>query len=333
MVQLTIYGLLCYMVISNLGGLVMVEKTPIQTRLFDNSLDIESDPSGKPVFQHAIFCQTCLPYRKPDPSTRHWERSNGNSKLIVSAGDMYNPKTGKLEPVGLPYGPKARLIQSFFDTEAVKSQSQVINVESSLSAFVRRIDLAKNGRNIKTVREQLQRLTVCRMHIILNKDDYLFQQDQKVVKNFSFWQHTDIDKDKQKELFESTSFEKVTLDSDYFNHLLLHAVPLDERALKSLSHNCLALDIYKWLAHRLHRVSDSRGQLVPWVCIKEQFGHGYTGAMSQFRRNFTPTLKTVLTQYPAAKLEVTGGGLKLFNSRPPISKTLISVPDLPYHAE
>jgi len=33
-----------------------------------------------------------------------------------------------------------------------------------------------------------------------------------------------------------------------------HAVPLDERALAGLAHSSLALDIYAWLAQRLHRV-------------------------------------------------------------------------------
>lgn len=301
-------------------------KTPIQTRLFDTGLEIDADPIGKPIFQHAIFCQTGLPYRKPAPDIRQWERANGHSKLIVSAGEMYNPRSGKLESVGLPYGPKARLIQSFFDTEAVKNQDPVINVEKSLSAFVRRMELARNGRNVKIVREQLQRLNVCRMHIILNQDDYLFQQDQKVIKNFTFWNHAHSPDDDQKELFETTSFETVTLDSDYFQHLLEHAVPLDERALRALSHNCMALDTYKWLAHRLHRVNKLNGQLVPWYHIKEQFGQGYNGPMAQFRRKYLSTLKSVLTQYPGAKLEANSKGILLFNSPPPIAKTVVGLP-------
>tara|TARA_R110001592_G_scaffold99686_1_gene283829 strand:- start:5307 stop:6236 length:930 start_codon:yes stop_codon:yes gene_type:complete len=302
----------------------MEERTPVQARLFDFGMEIATEETTSPVFQHAIFCQTCLPYRKPPEDIRRWTRTNGNSKLIVTAGEIFNPRTEELEPVSLPYGSKARLIQTFFDTEAVKNQSPVIEVEKSLSAFVRRMDLAKNGRNVATVKEQLMCLSACRMHIILNNDEHLFQQEQKVIKNFSFWSNKSTTEE-QSDFFPSARADTVELDSDYFKHLLLHAVPLDERALKALSHSPSGLDIYTWLAHRLHRVNNPKGQLVPWVSIREQFGLGYTGKMSQFRRKFTQTLKMVLTQYPSAKLDETPGGLLLFNSKPPISRRLVSV--------
>jgi len=44
------------------------------------------------------------------------------------------------------------------------------------------------------------------------------------------------------------------LNHQYFDSPQKHAVPLDERALAALSHSAMALDIYAWLAQRLHRV-------------------------------------------------------------------------------
>lgn len=52
----------------------------------------------------------------------------------------------------------------------------------------------------------------------------------------------------------------IHLNGKYFASLKKHAVPLDERALAALSHSAMALDIYAWLAQRLHRVPRGRPQ-------------------------------------------------------------------------
>ena len=55
----------------------------------------------------------------------------------------------------------------------------------------------------------------------------------------------------QRVLWPST----VTLSADYFASLQQHAVPLDPRAIAALAGSALALDVYVWLAQRLHRIS------------------------------------------------------------------------------
>src|SRR3954453_12414128 len=79
------------------------------------------------------------------------------------------------------------------------------------------------------------------------------------------------------------SYLKLSLD--YYHSLLKHAVPLDERAIAALAHSAVALDIYCWLAQRLHRVLPGKPQLVTWVNLQEQFGQGYT-RIRKFREFF-----------------------------------------------
>lgn len=56
-------------------------------------------------------------------------------------------KTGQWEKVGLPYGPKARLIISHLNSEAIRTGTPEINVECSLTAFIRSIqDPTKSGK-------------------------------------------------------------------------------------------------------------------------------------------------------------------------------------------
>ena len=101
-----------------------------------------------------------------------------------------------------------------------------------------------------------------------------------------------------------------------------HAVPLDERAVAALAHSALALDIYTWLAQRLHRVPNGRGQFAPWPAIHEQFGGGYQ-QIRQFRGFFLKQLRAVQTQYPQARIEADETGVRLRNSPPPVPPRLL----------
>jgi hypothetical protein len=101
-----------------------------------------------------------------------------------------------------------------------------------------------------------------------------------------------------------------------------HAVPLNETAVARLSHNAMALDVYTWLAQRLHRIEEGKTVLVPWTSLWEQFGHGYE-RLRDFRRVFRHTLRQVKVVYPEAKFELTQGGMTLRASRSPIGKRLL----------
>ena len=111
---------------------------------------------------------------------------------------------------------------------------------------------------------------------------------------------------------------------DYFLSLQRHAVPLDERAVAALAHSAMGLDIYAWLAQRLHRIDPARPAFIPWAALKDQFGQGY-GRMNNFKRVFRHTLDMVLTQYRAARLDLDGHGMTLRASPPPVRKRLAVV--------
>jgi hypothetical protein len=83
----------------------------------------------------------------------------------------------------------------------------------------------------------------------------------------------------------------------------------------------MALDIYAWLAQRLHRIDLHQPAFVAWAALKQQFGPDY-GRMVDFKRAFRTALQQVLIRYQAARVEMDGGGgLRLHNSPPPVTKT------------
>lgn len=283
----------------------------IEQRLVRSAVEIEAEDPDSILYQHTVFCQTGLPYRDPGSGRRDWERTNGNVRLRVEAGSALNPETGEWVQLGLPYGPKPRLILAYLNREALIHGSPEIEVDASLTAFVKSLlRYDPNGKEIRLLKDQLARLAASLLRMGVIRDGRTVQVEAKVVSAFDLWMPKDH---RQRVLWPST----VRLSLDYFESLQQHAVPLDERAIAALAHSALALDIYAWLAQRLHRVKPGQPQFVPWSALKAQFGWHYS-RMVEFRRVFRRTLEMVLSQYRAASIELDGGGLTLHHSLPPV---------------
>lgn len=111
----------------------------------------------------------------------------------------------------------------------------------------------------------------------------------------------------------------LVLDAEFFDELVQHSVPLDARALHALRGSALTLDIYIWLAHRLHRLNH-RPLWLPWRTVKLQFGSDYEGkhGHGDFCVSFKLALRKVLIVYPAARVNVQRGGIELRQSPPPV---------------
>lgn len=287
--------------------------TPTQMRLVESSLNIKEDDPDKDeiAYHHTVFCQTALPYRSvPD---RIWERSNGHVSLRVEAGSALHPGQQKWVNLPLPFGTKSRLILIYLDTFAIMQQSPVVDIEHSMTAFLKKLQgYSPNGKELSAFRNHAAAVTGSLFRFASTKDNRTFQVDTKIVTSFELWFPKD---DRQKTLWPSY----VRLSDEYFNTLKTHAVPLDQRAVAALHHSALALDIYKWLAQRLCRVNAKAPTFIPWPAVQLQFGQGYS-RLRDFRAIFLKTLKTVMTQYPRAKLHADEKGLVLHLSPPPIAK-------------
>ena len=101
----------------------------IQQRLIDGAG--ERDEPQSLLFQHTVLCQTCLPFRDPGDEVRTWERLNGNVHLEVNAGKAMHPEQGRLVPLGLPFGPKARMILMHINQQALKQKTPEIEIQDT----------------------------------------------------------------------------------------------------------------------------------------------------------------------------------------------------------
>ena len=293
----------------------------VERRLMRSAVDIQLEPPEEIVFQHSVLCQTSFPYRNPGKAVREWKHRNGNIHLLVQGGNALDPVKEDFVDLPLPSGPKARLILCYLNAEAMKQQSPMIEVQDSLTAFVKRLNLDPKGRNTNAIKRELSALSASTMRFGFVREECAVTMKQDIVQGFDLWFPKD---ESQRVIWPSI----VRLSDAYFESLMAHAVPLDERALAALSHSAMALDVYAWLAQRLHRISQTKPQFIPWSAIKDQFGHGF-GRMDNFKRKFRIALKQVLTQYPAAHLTEDGRGLTLFHSLPSVPPRRMMVVNKP----
>ncbi len=282
-----------------------------QTRLIEASATIRAAPAEQLDFLHSIQCQCALPYRNPGEGTRVWDRKQGYASLRIEAGSALDPTTREFVQLGLPYGEKPRLVLIHLASEAVRTGSPLLDVKDSMTAFARSIGLATNGPHLRSLQDQLTRLACATVRFGLLKQDRAVQINTQIITAFDLWfpkEHS------QRVLWPTT----VRMSDEFFASLAEHAVPLDHRAIAALAGSSMALDVYVWLAQRLHRIPPGRPQFVPWSALFEQFGQGFA-RVRDFRRRFLGTLQQVQAVYPPAKVAVDQRGLTLHHSPPPVA--------------
>ena len=109
--------------------------------------------------------------------------------------------------------------------------------------------------------------------------------------------------------------QTATLSEAFFQQLKKHPVPIEESAIRAIANNSMALDVYAWLAYRLHSLVKSTP--ISWGSLKVQFGAGFS-RMDNFRATFQTNLLLALAVYREARVEVGDAGVILHPSRPPV---------------
>ena len=187
-----------------------------------------------------------------------------------------------------------------------------------MSAFFRRLmGKTMDGREVRRLKYQLSALAAAQFGMGISDNDRAFQVNTQVVTAFELWQDC---AEGQRVLWPST----LKLSLDYFESLTQFEVPLDKRAIAALAHSALALDIYCWLAQRLHRSPEDKPHFVPWMALYDQFGQGYA-ELRFFRRDFLRLLAQVKSAYPGARLDEDRKGLSLETSPPPVPRRLFAL--------
>jgi hypothetical protein len=278
--------------------------------------EVLGDESGQKGYSYSGLCLTSLPHRKL-ADDQAWERTVGPLTLIIEPGRI-KLDDGPSKMVGVPHGARARLILIYLQTQAVLTNSREVSLGRSMRAWMGRLGLAVGGETAAALREQARRIATCSMRFSWKADGKqaggpMMITNERIIKSGLFFHDTGNGDGRQESLFE----DRVLLDGDFFEQLRRHPVPLQDAAIRQLKDSSTALDIYVWLAYRLHHLD--RRTAIGWRDLHQQFGAGYKN-LFQFKPKFVQALAEAVSAYPEARVDVEDSHIVLHPSPPPIKK-------------
>jgi hypothetical protein len=289
------------------GKQAALQLSGLDRREIEAAATYMSDEDSSIGFLYSGWCQAALPHRRL-PDEEGWQIQGERVTMVVEPG-MKPSVTGKPVPIGVPYGSRARLIMLYLQSEALRTSSREVELGRSLRAWLTRLGIPIGGKSVEAVREQAERLSRCRLTFQVRSGTTTGLVNQNIVDSAIF---LDLNDKSQGSLFVETA----KLSEGFYEQLRRHPVPLEEAAIRAVSNNSMALDLYAWLAYRLHSLSTPR--TVSWHALRPQFGAGFS-RMDNFKGKFLENLRLAMAVYPAARVDVGEGGLVLHPSRPPVA--------------
>ena len=252
---------------------------------------------------HAGFAMTNLPHKRITENS--WRRKGLGTTLIVESG-----LTEAGEPIGVPYGSQARLILLYLQTQAIRTRNPEVELGSSMKVWLERMGLGRGGKTYKIILEQARRISTCRLTFFADSGAFQVRENGAFVQGSisltglngnqpSLWQ------------------DRVRLDDGFWRSLQEHPVPVREEAISAISNRSMAIDVYIWMAYRLHSLS--KPTPITWIALHAQFGAGFRH-VRQMKASFLESLKIALAVYPEAHVEMTESGLTLYPSAPAVPK-------------
>ena len=256
----------------------------------DATHTLPAKPPGRQAILYIpqfLVCHT-LPHR-PLKDKAEFTRVNGATRLTTLAPSR----------PGLPYGVYPRLILIHVATSAVRSRLRHLVLGQTVTAFLRRMDISKEGGkngSSTRARDQIERL----------------RQTTFTYRDFNGRDTANIPIfDKAKE--ETANRLKIVLGETFYKLATEHPVPLDEAIVRQLRRSPLALDLYAWLTYRVTTLK--RETRVPWAGLMAQMGAGYKH-QRQFRWKLKQSLAAVTNAWPGLRAEPQKAGL-LIRPGPP----------------
>lgn len=270
----------------------------------DAAAIVLSEEESRLGITHAGFAMTSLPHKAIKEEV--WRRDGHRTTLLVESG---RDRSGAL--LGVPYGSIARLILLYLQTEAIKTQSPDVELGPSMKAWLGRLGLSTGGKTYQVVARQAELISGCRLTFFTDHDGAEARHNGAFVKNAITL--VGLRDDAQARLWN----DHVRLDDGFWQSLRDHPVPVREEALRAIGTRSLAIDIYIWLAYRLHSLT--KPTPISWLGIHAQFGAGFR-LPRQIKPTFLEALQLALAVYPEARVDVDASGVMLFPSEPAVAR-------------
>jgi hypothetical protein len=283
----------------------MYAATKAERQAIEAAAIVLADEESRLGITHAGFAMTSLPHKRIKEGL--WKREGHRTTLLVESG---RSRSGDL--VGVPYGSIARLILLYLQTEAVRMNTPEVELGRSMKSWMGRMSLTTGGKTYQLVTEQARRISACRLTFFTDRENGAESRHNGAFVQDAITFASVID-DNQPTLWQ----DRVRLDPSFWQSLRDHPVPVREEAIKAIGTRSLAIDVYIWLAYRLHALS--RPTPISWVAVHAQFGAGFR-LVRQIKPTFMEALNLALAVYPEAHVDADKRGLVLHPSPPAVPK-------------
>jgi hypothetical protein len=250
--------------------------------------------AGRIGFMHRALCTATLPHSAVEGNEFH--RENGFIKLSL------------FSPIGLPYGPKPRLIILDFAQRAREQRHREITLGRSMREWMLALDIAPCGGRergqLRPTRLQMDRLLASTMTLVMRDGHRTVTRKQDIGDADILWNPVSPE---QAALWPST----VTLSEKFYEEVTKNGVPVNMQTITRLRRSALAIDIYTWLTHRYSFLEAPL--FLRWSGLRLQFGSDYR-ELKHFKFDFKRRLAEVAGEYAQARFRLEDGGLWLFPS-------------------
>lgn len=240
------------------------------------------------AFISRVAAQVSLPYRRQEE--REIVKRNGSLEVHFSTNADC-----------LPYGKYPRLFELWACTmikthdECWDPTTRTLHIGKSFRDFLDLLNIRVGGRQLKTIKPQLERLFRCSYSVI-----NLSGETTTDMLNFVVAPKVHIEWLSNERPLRNgeTADNFVVLSEEYVRMLQDNPVPVDLPTIAKIK-SPLVLDIYWWLTKRYYGMHDRVD--ITWDQIYSQFGSG-SSEMWKFRQTFKRAVKDAVKAYPQARI-------------------------------
>ncbi|MFV1919769.1 replication protein RepA [Sphingomonas sp. MJ1 (PH-R8)] len=278
------------------------------------------DEEPVPAFLHSALCAMSLPTKRPKDDTQPIVREDGKYALAINPRPVLQNVDGKsvLRSLGVPYGAYPRVALIYLLSQAVMKRSRDVYLGRNFTEWMRRlgyqtVSYGPRG-TANLMREQVDRLLACEWQIRWDgtgaEDNAFAVRDVKISNEYA----GSLDKN-------GAFAREIRMSEVFYSHLIEHAVPLNEVAIRELKGTPTALDLYTYLAYRLPRISSDKGQVISWDQLAKHLGNDADS--KRFRQTVRETMQLVSAVYPNANVDLSGRKVILHPSPAPMERKLV----------
>jgi len=295
------------------------------------ALEAPEAPPGSSLdvaFLTRYFALAGLPVKRPRDETS-FVRNTDEFSLSINAPTLgiVGGKRDEKHNIGVPWGPKARLLTVWLSTAAQDpargADDRWVDI-GPIKGWLASIGVNVHGDAPSRAKEQLLKLTFASFNMQVRRAGLTLFSNETLIEKGVFGER-DLAHYAAGNLKDVRWPVGLQLSRNAFDRFRENGIAIPTQRLTRVSHSAMAIDTLVFLCYRLPLIERGEEDLVTWRQLALQFGS--REPPSKFRESFDSTIRQALDAYPEAQVQVTDEGLRLRHSDPAVlSRAFVALP-------